>query len=106
MVNSMLNRGKQCPLPTYTTGEETLMADRFAHFFSKKIENINSYISNLRNTSVEPVGDVDSDQVKCKLSSFKLVTKDEVLKVIMKSPTKNMQPRPYPNTSTEGVCSP
>ena len=92
VVDKLLHRSESSKLPSHDSPGE--LANRFAEFFSSKIQKIHDGLCELKaDTSSEPP---DSVQSSVTLSYFEPATEEEISKLIMSVPPKSCSLDPLP----------
>jgi len=94
VIGKLLHCSSEPEYPTHNSPEE--LCDRFADFFSDKVDKIRLDIENSQNTLPPTSLDVRNTHTDVVFSDFKLLNSDEVLKLIQQSPTKSCPLDPIP----------
>ena len=93
ICEDLLGRRKELPLPPAESKQE--LANRFNKFFTEKIQKIRDHFMELVNdnsfTALEVLDDNMVNTTSIKLEVFHHLSLQEVIKTIMKSPTKSYE---------------
>ena len=93
VVNSLLHKPTETPLPSHDS--EIELANRFAKFFTDKINKIRQQLATVQ-TETKLSSNETSKKYTETLSKFESATEDEIRKIIMKSATKSCSLDPIP----------
>ncbi len=86
IINRLLHRKEETPMPPHTS--ESDLANEFSTFFTQKIRTIRDFLDNPQGDGSPKIVWQDEPKFNTQLSEFKLLTEDEVKKVILKSSNK------------------
>lgn len=96
MVDELLHRKKECPLPQHASLQE--LTERFSVFFSEKIAKIRTDLDKESTDDPEPV-------LSSKLRCFKPVSQADIQQLICKAPAKTRALDPLPSSLLKEHCS-
>ena len=101
ICNNLLSRDKVNTLPTHTCATE--LANRFVNYFGDKIKLIRQELEQT-SSSLSDAKNVIDDFHGVPLSEFRIVTQEDVRKIISSSPSKSCSLDPIP-TSVLKLCT-
>ena len=106
VIDEILHTKDQKPLPKYDSLQDLL--NQFSDFFQKKIQtirdNLDTEIINTDATAITSVLPLEESQPPGTLSSFEMLTEDDVSKIIMSSPSKSCSLDPIPTWLLKQLC--
>ena len=93
IANSLLHKSNETPLPEHESSQE--LANRFADFFTEKINKIRQQLESAQSRSKSSS---DKNSQKCSeiLSSFEPASEEEIRKLVMQAATKSCNLDPFP----------
>ena len=100
VCNNLLNRTNENVLPSHSCGTE--LANRFVNYFGDKIKSIRRDLEDSSNTPDYTIN-VANDFDGVPLDKFRIVSQEEVRKIISSSPSKSCSLDPIP-TSILKLC--
>ena len=89
IINQLLDKNNDKIFPAHT--DEKNLAERFAHFYSEKVELIRNSLSNNTSTIFK-----DNINIKTRMNKFNPVSEDEILNIITKLADKQSVLDPLP----------
>ena len=91
IINNLLHKTSASPLPDHDLPSS--LAQDFANFFDSKIKKIYQHLNSIEDTEQHTLPKPEHHSL---LLSFTLITEDDILKIIKKSPIKSCPLDPIP----------